>query len=221
MCSSEDDFVRKELQKTGYQLEDKVASIFSTSLIGCEVEPNYYFTDWQTEDQRELDLKVTYKVTSHPITIQYVFLVECKKLPGHIWAFIESQQKPLLFKRCISVWDSIGKIGRQEPVVDILGTLFKVDDIVCDTYAHRFKELISDPKKSNKRDDNIRAATIKLAKVMDFEERKDKWLNRNLRESMKGEPCSCAISVMSDTQTERPHRSARTTAGLTTAAASR
>ena len=187
MTPSEREFVKRELQKTGYPLEDKVASILSELLENCDIEPNYYYTDWQTEDSRELDLKVTYEVTSRPITIEYIFLIECKRLPGHVWAFIESRQRPFLFKDSVSIWDHIEKIGRQEPVVEILKSLTKLDEIECDIYSHRFKEIILDAKKSNKRGDNIRSATIGLAKAMYYEQKRDNSLNKMLRENIKRE----------------------------------
>lgn len=186
MNSSERDFVKRELQKTGFQLEDKVASIFS-KLKNCEVEPNYYFTDWQSEDLRELDLRITYEVAVHPIIIEYIFLVECKKLPGHAWVFIESRQRPLVWKQASSVWDDVGKKGRQKPVIDILKPLFKVDDVSCDVYSHRFKEIILDPDKSNKKDDNIRCAAIKLAKAMYHEDKRNRWIDAMLSKSIKAE----------------------------------
>jgi len=186
MNSSEIDFIKKEIQKTGFQLEDRVASIFS-ELKNCEVEQNYYFTDWQTGDFRELDLKITYKVTSPPINIEYIFLVECKHLPGHAWVFVRSRGDQLVFKNVMSTWDNVGKDGRQEPVVEILKPIFKVNGLVCDTYSHRSKEIILDKKKSNKRDDNILSSSIKLAKVLHFEQKKNRKFDEILRESIKRE----------------------------------
>lgn len=186
MDFSDIEFVKKELQKTGFQLEDKVASVFS-KLKNCEVESNYYFTDWQTGDVRELDLRITYEVTSPPIRIEYTFLTECKRLPGHAWVFIRSRGSHLVFKDAISTWDNVGKIGRQEPVVKILKPIFRIDDLVCDTYSHRFKEIILDKKRSNKRDDNILSSSIKLAKVLYFEQKRNKEHNETLRRSIKRE----------------------------------
>lgn len=186
MNSSEIDFIKKEIQKTGFPLEDKVESIFS-ELENCEVEPNYHFTDWQTGDIRELDLKIIYRVTSPPIKIEYIFLVECKHLPGHAWIFIKSRGDQLIYKNVISTWDNVWRVGRPEPVVEILKPIFKVNDLVCDTYSHRFKEIILDKKKSNKRDDNILSSSIKLAKVLHFEQKRDVEMNEVFRRSIKRE----------------------------------
>ena len=182
--NSKIDFIKEELSKTGFQLEDKVASVFY-ELKNFEVEPNYHFTDWQTGDTRELDMRATYRVTSLPIKIEYIILVECKSLPGHAWTFIRSQGDHILFKDATSIWDDVGRLGRQKPVVKILEPTIKVNKIIADTFSHRYKEIILDKRKSNKRDDNILSSVIKLAKVMYYEQKRERRIDSILASKMK------------------------------------
>ncbi len=51
-------FVQKKMRESGFQLEDKVWSIFTNKLPGCEIDQNTHFTDWQSGESRELDLKI-------------------------------------------------------------------------------------------------------------------------------------------------------------------
>jgi len=182
--NSKIDFIKKELSKTGFQLEDKVASVFY-ELKNFEVEPNYHFTDWQTGDTRELDMRATCRITSLPIKIEYILLVECKSLPGHAWTFIRSQGDHILFKDASSRWDDVGRLGRQEPAVKILEPTIKVNKIVADTFSHRYKEIILDKRKSNKRVDNILSSVIKLAKVMYYEQKRERRIDSILTSKMK------------------------------------
>lgn len=184
--SSEINFIKKELQKTGFQLEDKVASTFYR-LKNFDVEPNFYFTDWQSGDNRELDIRASYQVTPPPVRIEYIFLIECKSLPGHAWIFIRSQGEQILFKDATSMWDNVGKLGRQEPVVEILEPTLKVDHLEDETFSDRYKEIILDKQKSNKRDDNILSSSVKLAKAMYFEQKRGKKINAILRRTIKKE----------------------------------
>jgi len=181
---SQTDFIKRELSKTGFQLEDKVASIFY-KLKDFEIEPSYDFTDWQTGGTRELDMRITYHVTPQPIRIEYILLIECKSLPGHAWTFIRSHGDHILFKDATSIWDNVGKSGRQEPLIKILEPLIKVNQPVAGTFSTRYKEIIIDKEKSNKRDDNILSSAVKLAKVMYFEQKREKRIDAILMRSSK------------------------------------
>lgn len=177
------DFVQKKIRETGFQLEDKVWSVFADKLKGCDIEPTYYFSDWETSEARELDFRISYQVTELPIMVEYVFLIECKQLPDNYWVFVKSRQRRMAFKNAISIWDNIGRMGRQTNLVKILHPIFKSDDFVCDSYSHRYKELRSGQNKLNKgaktnrREDNIRSSEIKLAKAFYFEKRNALRLN--------------------------------------------
>ena len=171
-------FVQRKMKESGYQLEDSVYSIFSKHLPDCEIEQNHHFSDWETGKDREIDLKITYSVTVPSIFIEYVFLIECKQLPDNFWTFVRSRQQRMVFKNSISIWDHVGIDGRQEKVVDILDPIFKVNKIVCDSYAQTYKEFLPDIAKgnpdnikSNNRTDNIRTSEIELAKAFYFEKR--------------------------------------------------
>jgi hypothetical protein len=172
------EFVQKKMKESGFQLEDCVYSIFTKHLKDSEIEQNYHFSDWETGEDRELDLKITCPVAEPSIWIDYVFLIECKQLPDNFWSFVRSRQRRMVFKNSFSVWDHVGKTGRQEEVVEILHPVFKMNEIACDTYAQTYKELLPDRVKgqpdnikSNNRTDNIRATEIKLAKAVYFEKR--------------------------------------------------
>jgi hypothetical protein len=178
MNPSEIDFIKKQMKKSGFQLEDKVASLFS-EFKNCEVEQNYCFTDWQTGLFRELDMKVDFEVTSYPIEVNYKFLIECKRLTGHAWVLIRNRGHSFVFKNATSMWDNYGQLGRQEPVSKILNPIFKYE-FICDTYSKRFKEIILDRSKSNNKTDNIFSSSIELAKVLDFEQRSDFKVNEML-----------------------------------------
>ncbi len=172
------EFVQRKMKESGFQLEDRVYSIFAEHLQDCEIEQNYHFSDWEKSEDREIDLKITYAVTDPSIWVEYIFLIECKQLPDHFWSFVRSRQQRMVFKNGFSIWDHVGVTGRQEKVVDILGPIFKINEIACDTYAQTYKELLpdktkgdSDSNKSNNRNDNIRISEIKLAKAFYFEKR--------------------------------------------------
>lgn len=172
------------MRETGFQLEDRVWSIFADKLEGCDIEPTYYFSDWESSEARELDFRVSFQVTPYPIMIEYVFLIECKQLPDNFWVFVKSRQRRMLFKNAISVWDNIGRLGRQKSLVNILQPIFKMDESVCDSYAHRYKELwagrgkLNESDKSKKREDNIRSSEIKLAKAFYIEKRNARMFNK-------------------------------------------
>jgi hypothetical protein len=174
--NSKEDFIKREIVKTGFPLEDRVASVFH-ELENFEVGPSYNFADWQTGDIRELDMRVTYQVTPPPIRIEYVLLIECKSLPGNAWTFIKSSEEHILFKNSVSMWDNVRRMGRQEPVVKILEPVIKVNHITGDTFSRRYKEIIVDKERSNKRDDNILSSCIKLAKAVYFEREREKRSN--------------------------------------------
>jgi hypothetical protein len=185
------DFVRKKMRETGFQLEDRVRSIFADGLADCDIEQTYYFSDWQSSEERELDFKISYKVAEYPIRIVYIFLVECKQLPDNYWVFVKSHQDRLLFKNSISLWDNVGRVGRQESLIKILDPLNKIDELACDSYARRYKEFWTSRNhktksaKSNKRQDNIKSTEIVLAKAYYSEKRNAMRINEMIKQSIK------------------------------------
>jgi hypothetical protein len=167
---TKEDFIKQELSKTGFDLEDRVASLMK-ELGGFDVQPDYSFIDWQTGEHLELDLRATYTVTRSPIRIEYVLLVECKRIPGNAWAFIKSTGDAVTSKNASSMWDNVDIIGRQEELVEILKPMTKINSLIADSHSNRFKEIIIDAGTSNKRDDNILNCVTKLAKAIYFERR--------------------------------------------------
>lgn len=172
------DFVRRKMKESGFQLEDRAYSIFNEHLKDCEIEQNYHFSDWETSEDRELDLKITYSVADPPAFLDYVFLIECKQLPDSYWSFVRSRQQRMIFKNSFSIWDKVGRTGRHEKVVNMLDPTFKTKGMTCDTYSQSYKEFLPDGVKgspdnvkSNNRTDNIRSSEIRLAKALYFENR--------------------------------------------------
>ncbi len=170
-------FVQKKMQESGFKLENEVWSIFAKELEGCYIEQNSYFTDWKTHKARELDLKITYSI-NNGIWLDYVFLVECKQLPENFWVLVKSRKHlRMIIKNSFSIWDNAIKgLGRQQGLVDILSPVFKIEQLDCDSYGQSYKEFVAGQKKqgsvnSNRRDGNLRAAEIKLAKAFYFEKR--------------------------------------------------
>ena len=168
--ASKEDFIRQELEKTGFDFEDKVASKIK-ELGNFDVQTSYDFVDWQTGEQLELDLRATFRVTRSPIRIEYVLLVECEKVPGNAWAFIKSAGDAITSKNALSMWDDVDTKGRPQELVEILAPMNSVNAPVADSYSNRFKEIVVDAKMSNNRDDNILNCTRKLAKAIYFEKR--------------------------------------------------
>jgi hypothetical protein len=167
---TKEDLIKQELSKTGFDFEDEVAAQMK-ELGDFDVQPNYCFIDWQTGEHLELDLRATYQVTRSPIRIEYVVLIECKRILGNVWAFIKSTGDVVTSKNASSIWDNIDIIGRQGELVEILKPMTKVNSLVADSHSNRFKEIILDSETSNKRDDNILNCTTKLAKAIYFEQR--------------------------------------------------
>lgn len=167
---TKEDLIKQELSKTGFDFEDEVAALMK-ELGDFDVQPNYCFIDWQTGEHLELDLRATYQVTGSPIRIEYVVLIECKRIPGNVWTFIKSTGDAVTSKNASSIWDNINIIGRQGELVEILKPTTKVNSLVADSHSNRFKEIIVDSETSNKRDDNILNCTTKLAKAIYFEQR--------------------------------------------------
>ncbi|MGA2386130.1 MAG: hypothetical protein ABSG33_06325 [Candidatus Bathyarchaeia archaeon] len=167
---TKEDLIKQELSKTGFDFEDEIAAQMK-ELGDFDVQPNYCFIDWQTGEHLELDLRATYQVTGSPIRIEYVILVECKRIPGNAWSFIKNTGDVATSKNASSIWDNINIIGRQGELVEILKPTTKVNSLVADSHSNRFKEIIVDPETSNKRDDNILNCTTKLAKAIYFEQR--------------------------------------------------
>jgi len=170
IMASKEDFIKRELEKTGFDFEDRVSTRIK-EVGNFDLQTSYDFIDWQTGEPLELDLRATYKVTSSPIRIEYVLLIECERIPGNAWAFIKSTGDAITSKNALSMWDDIDTIGRQQELVEILKPMTKVNAPVADSYSNRFKEIVVDGKISNNRDDNILNCIKRLAKAIYFEQR--------------------------------------------------
>lgn len=168
--TSKEDFIKRELAKTGFDLQDEVTGQLKELGIS-DVQPSYRFVDWETGAPMEIDLRATYAVTKSPILIEYVLLMECKRSPGNAWAFIKSDGDKVITKNALSMWDNVDAAGRQEELVEILKPMTKVNVLSADSHANRFKEVIIDAEHSDKKEDNILECTNKLVKAIYFEER--------------------------------------------------
>lgn len=166
---TKEDFIKQELAKTGFDLQDEVAAQLRELGI-MDVQPSYSFIDWQTGEPLEIDLRATYIVTRSPVKIEYILLMECKRTPGNAWTFIKSIGDAVTSKNALSMWDNVGTVGRQEELVEILKPIRKVNSLLAESHSNRFKEIIVDEELSNKRDDNLLNCTKRLAKAVYFEQ---------------------------------------------------
>jgi hypothetical protein len=159
LLSDKIDFLKNELKKKGYPLENYVQSMLDNK--NWDVYPNSYFLDKDTQQGRELDIKATYE-TEKSQTWTNIFprvLIECKKVPGNAWIFFSGNQRP--FTRAVhsglAKWLQVDEFG----IFDISSAT----PHTWQTFATNYCEIIFDKSKSNKRDDNIWKAVITLIKA--------------------------------------------------------
>ena len=157
MAGDEIEFLKRELKKKGYPLENYVQSVLASK--EWHIQPNAYFLDKDTNKGRELDIKAsleidTDKFWNHLVTL----LIQCKKVTGNAWIFFSSPSPPFrrICKHSLNDFLHFGYYG----IFDIKGTYYEKNAV-----ATNYCEIIVDPKKSNKRVDNIWESVITLIKA--------------------------------------------------------
>jgi len=159
--TNEIDFIKKELKKRGYPLENYVQSL----LVGKDwhVQPNAYFLDKDTDKGREIDIKAYYddfKFNSWSYFILNL-LIQCRRLPGNAWIFFSVPKRS-------AVYVPICKWGQADFLRFPAPGIFKLEKTHYDqseVLATNYCEVIIDKEKSNKRDDNIWECLVTLIKA--------------------------------------------------------
>lgn len=164
--TDETEFIKEELEKRGYPLENYV----QTFLVNkhWNVQPNAYFLDKDTNKGRELDIKAIYeRFKSHSWTSFFLnLLIQCRKLPGNAWIFFSVPRGSVLYAP-ISRYGLVDFLRSRElflrapAIFDYKGTHFAKSDVLATNYC----EIITDKTKSNKRDDNIWECVVTLIKA--------------------------------------------------------
>jgi len=160
------EFIKKELKKKGYPLENYVQSLLTSN--NWDVQPNAYFWDKDTNKARELDIMATYEHFKSNSWSDFALklLIQCKSLPGNVWIFFSDPGQS-------AGYTHISKSGLVEILehreLSILGheifskkeTHFDKSQVMATNYC----EIITDKEKSNKRIDNIWECAITLVKA--------------------------------------------------------
>ena len=164
--TDEIEFIKSELKKKGYPLENYVQAL----LVGKDwhVQPNAYFWDKDTNKGRELDIKAIYerfKSNSWSSFILNLF-IQCRRLPGNAWIFFSVPKGSVLYAPIsryglAKFLQSQKMFVRTPAIFDYKGTHFDRSEVLATNYC----EIITDKKKSNKRDDNIWECVVTLIKA--------------------------------------------------------
>jgi hypothetical protein len=159
--SDEIEFIKDELKKRGYPLENYIQSLLAGS--GWHVQPNAYFLDKDTEKGRELDIKATFDNFKADSWTSFLptLLVQCRRLPGNAWIFF-SVPKTVLHLRIAkySLMDFL-EIRDFYDIFDVKETHFDKREVLATNYC----EIITDKNKSNRRNDNIWECAMTLIKA--------------------------------------------------------
>lgn len=153
------EFIRDELKKKGYPLENYVQSL----LVKKEwhVQPNAYFLDKDTGKGRELDIKAIYEGFESDSWSAFAatLLIQCRRLPGNAWIFFST---PATISRSISKYGLADFLKCSDlGIFDTKETHFDKSEVLTTNYC----EIIIDKEKSNKRDDNIWECVMTLIKA--------------------------------------------------------
>lgn len=156
---SEIDFIKDELLKKGFPLENYVQSLlFSKKWY---VTPNAYFVDKDTKTGRELDIKASqdYSCSDDNTDFSLTLLIQCKKIPGNAWVFFSDSSQPYyqILKYDLNDFLDIG----HHSLLGKIGTHFEKSEVTARNYC----EVIIDENKSNRKTNNIWNCAITLIKA--------------------------------------------------------
>lgn len=159
---NETEFIKNELKKKGYPLENYVQSLLIRKK--WDVQPNSYFLDKDTNMGRELDMKASNEgfVFDHwgsPCILN--LLVQCRRLPGNAWVFFSALQGGSHLNIETSNLAKSLNLSRYLWTFDKSGTHFDDSDMLATNYC----EIITDATKSNKKVNNIWECVISLIKA--------------------------------------------------------
>ncbi len=154
--SNKIEYIKSELIKKGFPLENYVQSILSKN--GWEVQANPYYMDKDTKKGKEFDIKATYEPEESTTWTTFFpkILIECKKIPGNAWIFFSSEEEfTNTLHSGLSNWLQIYDHW----------LFLSTDNHSYETFTTNYSEIILDPKNSNKRDKNIWKSVITLIKA--------------------------------------------------------
>lgn len=170
MTGSTDDAIWKDIDKSGVELELRVAEMVRATQQ-WHVSSHQYYVDQDEGKGRETDLRISREdeinVPHYKLTIQFVILVECKKVPGNSWTFFCSTRG---HHGDSSAVDFLGTEGRRSLGFTPLINAALKEKIRYDAYCSDYRETILDKNKSNRRTENIFDATISVAKATKYYE---------------------------------------------------
>ncbi len=90
------DKVSKEIEKTGFPLELRVAEFLNAK--GYLVAHSIFYVDEDESKSREVDLRVLknyeIKIKNRVLWVRFCFLIECKKCQNKPWVFLSSNKTP-------------------------------------------------------------------------------------------------------------------------------
>lgn len=157
-------FIKKELKKKGYSLENYIQTLLAKKKWG--VQPNAYFLDKDTGKGRELDIKAYYD-RFKPDSWSYFILnllIQCKSLPGNAWIFFSIPQQASIYPTVHQ--SGLTRFLKLPPAYDFdifkrEGTHFDQSEVLATNYC----EIVVDKEKSNKQVNNIWKSVVTLIKA--------------------------------------------------------
>jgi hypothetical protein len=169
--TNEIDFIKSELKKKGYPLENYVQSMLTSKK--WRVQPHAYFHDKDTDKGRELDIKAHkdfFKLDQSQRHFQLNLLIQCKKILGNAWIFFSTPQAEFQYTsiqasnlaRTLGLAPALWSFDRE-------GTHFHNSDTIATNYC----EIITSKNESNKQTNNIWECVITLIKSTCEEVEKD------------------------------------------------
>ena len=106
MVGKLEDYLVRELSRTGYPLEIEISSKLYKTYV---VWNNEYFFDWEEDRAREIDIAAFPRTREYeeakiePFAMVHRLAIECKKSDTHAWIFFTRPEKMFFFEgQCLS-----------------------------------------------------------------------------------------------------------------------
>jgi hypothetical protein len=176
MSEATRDAIWRDIDQSGVEFEMRIAALLEKR--EWIVKHHQYYLDYDENKGRELDILAEFgkavSVNNYQVYLEVSLLVECKKLPGNAWTFFfqhngENGGRHRRIRRAedmLVIHSLKGEnrtLGVDIPTCEILG---HVKDVDLD--AELYRESVLDPKKSNRRTDNVFEATMALTKAREY-----------------------------------------------------
>lgn len=174
MTGSVEDAVWKDIDKSGLELELRVASVLSS--VGWGARFHQYYLDYDAGKARELDIigerSFDLDIPNYQFSFDLQLLTQCKKVPGNSWTFFVHQNDAdvtwvphLLTIGGFHNKTEIGPYSNDPLNIAVLKTK-KVD-----SDSTLYREAILDKEESNRQTNNLFEASISVAKAWEFHRR--------------------------------------------------